>query len=141
MVLLHNFPPYQLTQPQVSTFKKKKKEKDEKAECVVPKEPRDLAQEKLQELLTGAEKARTNSLKLSGIAYAGELSKQLLNHAMGLEEMYKQLSSDLKDASLSTSHFASWLSKIKSKEEFGEKAKASFPKMFFGFVHQNRVLV
>lgn len=138
MVLLHHRSPYQLTRPQVSIVKKKPKAKDEeKAEAVVPKEPRDLAQEKLQDLLTGAEKARTNSLKLSSIAYASELSQQLLNHAEDLEKMYKELSSDLKEASLPPARFKSWISKIKSKEEFGEKAKASFINMFFRFVHQN----
>ena len=67
---------------------KKPKDDKQQVEEVVPKTEKDLAQEKLQDLLSGAEKARTNSLKLSGIQYAKELSGQLLKHAEDLEKMF-----------------------------------------------------
>lgn len=83
---------------QVAAPKKlpKKKEEKDNAEKLVPKTEKDLANEKLQDLLSGAEKARTNSLKLSGIQYAKELSGQCLKHAEDLEKMFKELTADLK---------------------------------------------
>ena len=89
------------------------------------KSMKELAQEKLDSLLSGAEKARTNSLKPSSIQYASELSDQLLGYAKDLETMYKDLTADLKKHD-DPSKFKSWLAKIQEKEAFGEKAKAWF---------------
>lgn len=112
---------------QVAAPKKlpKKKEEKDNAEKLVPKTEKDLANEKLQDLLSGAEKARTNSLKLSGIQYAKELSGQCLKHAEDLEKMFKELTADLK-AKDEPKTFRKWLRKIQEKEAFGEKAKAGF---------------
>ena len=77
----------------------------------MPKSMKELAQEKLDSLLSGAEKARTNSLKLSSIQYASELSDQLLGYAKDLETMYKDLTADLKKHD-DPSKFQSWLANL-----------------------------
>lgn len=56
------------------------------------------------------------------MAYAGDLSEQLLAHAQQLETLFKdlQMAVDKKDEDLMQTH----LETLKSKQEFGEKIQA-----------------
>ena len=107
---------------EVASAPKKKVEKREQSEKVEPKTVFDLASEKLAEILASASLARTNSLKLAGIEYAGQLQQQLLDHATCLEDLYKALQAGVKSGS--AEKVKDTLKKLKPKEEFGEKAKA-----------------
>lgn len=71
--------------------KKKKVEKPEKSEDATPLTTEEKAKEAMKDLLADAAKARIESLKLSSMPYASELSSKLLDHAKKLEQFYKDV--------------------------------------------------
>lgn len=66
-------------------------EKPEKSEDATPLTTEEKAKEAMKDLLADAAKARIESLKLSSIPYASELSSKLLDHAKKLEQFYKDV--------------------------------------------------
>eukprot|EP00438_Fugacium_kawagutii_P031805 Skav203276 [mRNA] locus=scaffold324:104017:104295:+ [translate_table: standard] len=83
----------------------------------------ELALDHLPEMLKTAGNARSQSIKLSGVNFAGDLAKQLLTFAEELEGLFKELRDAVGDKD--EPKVIQVLSEIKSKEEAGEKAKAS----------------
>lgn len=98
-----------------------KKAKD-KAEKVEPKTMAEFVDEQLPEVLKMATTARGLSIKLTGVAYAGDLSSKMLDHAVQLEKCFKDLR-DAKDSG-DENKMKSMMDIIQKKAEFGEKAKA-----------------
>ena len=81
------------------------------------------AQDLLPDLLSDAAKARTESIKLSSVPYAKELSHQLLAHASKLEGYYKSLKQALEDKE-PEKQLKSLVQKITDANVFTEKAQA-----------------
>ena len=78
--------------------KKKESEEDEsKSKEVVPETWHGKCQASLPTILKDAADARTASIKLNGMEYAGELSTQLLEHAQKLEVLYSTINRNLAD--------------------------------------------
>ena len=77
----------------------------------------------MPQLLSDAATARTQSINLGTLEYAGELSKQLHTHAKGLEALFKTIQKAL-DRKASERELSKLLEEAKEKEAFGEKAKA-----------------
>ncbi|CAK9085117.1 unnamed protein product, partial [Durusdinium trenchii] len=75
----------------VAAPKKKKKEEQEQAQEVEPQTWAEKAQTLLPDMLKEACEARKLSIKLGGLEFAQELSKDLLSHAGQLEQSYKKL--------------------------------------------------
>lgn len=94
----------------------------EKAEKVEPKTYTEYVAEQLPEVLKMATNARGLSIKLTDVAYAGDLSTKLLDHAGQLETGYKELKA-AKDSG-DEDKMRSIMDDIAKKTEFGEKAKA-----------------
>ena len=92
---------------------------------------RELAAEKMPDMLKDAGSARQQSIKLDGVAYAGDLAKELLNLAEELEGLYQSLQKALKGKNDPVIY--GLLQKVKAQEEANEKAKAGlgrFPAVF-----------
>ena len=104
--------------------KKVKEESGEKSEPVEPETVQDRANAALPTILKDASDARTASIKLTNMEYAGELSKQLLDHAQKLEKLYSKLSQDL--AGNDEKVLKKDLKHLSSLSEFGSKAQARF---------------
>lgn len=104
--------------------KKAKEESAEKSEPVQPETTQEKANAALPLILKDASDARTASIKLTNMEYAGELSKQLLDHAQKLEKLYSKLSQELegKDEKLLRKR----LQEVSALGEFGSKAQARF---------------
>ena len=102
--------------------KKAPKKKEEQTEKVEPKTVREIAAEKMPEMLKDAGAARQQSIKLNGVAYAGDLAKELLGLAQEIEGLYQPIQKALKGKDDNV--ISSLLEKLKSKEEANEKAKA-----------------
>jgi len=111
-----------LHQVQAAPKKKTKKEED-KAEEMKPQSWESKASDSLGELLANAAKARTMSIKLNSVEYAGELSKQLLEHASLLEKYYQELNEALQKK-LGDGVLKKLLTKIDDVEAFASKAQA-----------------
>lgn len=114
--------------------KKKKAIKDEngeKSEPVTPETTQEKANAALSSILKDASDARTSSIKLTNMEYAGELSKQLLDHALKLEKLYSKLSQDLagNDERVLKGH----LQKMSALSDFGSKAQARFDEETYVF--------
>lgn len=108
---------------QAAPVKSKKKEKEKnKSEEVVPKTLEETAKDEMAEILKVAASSRTKSMELSNIQYAAELSKQLLDYAVSLEEIYKDLRKAVEDKS--EANMQKTLDLVQKKKAFGEKAKA-----------------
>ena len=102
--------------------KKVPKKKDEQIEKVEPKTVREAAAEKMPDMLKDAGAARQQSIKLDGVAYAGDLAKELLGLAEELEGLYQSMQKALKGQD--DTIVCDLLEKLKDKEEANEKAKA-----------------
>ena len=102
--------------------KKRPKSKKEEAEKVDPETITKVAQDQLPEILKLAGSARGQSIKLSNVPYAGDLSEKLLTHAQELETLFKDLQGavDKNDEE----SMQAYLDDLKSKEEFGQKIQA-----------------
>ena len=74
-----------------SLVKKKKEPKEEKSEEAQPQITQEKAKDALTDLLNDAATSRTESIKLSHVAYASELSTQLLERAAKLEKFYQDI--------------------------------------------------
>lgn len=108
---------------QVAALPKKKAIKDkDKSEPVEPKGFNELAADRMEKSLGLAAKARTQSISLEGVQYAGELSKQLLDHATKLEGHFKKLKEAV--STENTKKISLLLREAAALDEFGEKAKA-----------------
>ena len=103
--------------------KKKPKKEEDQSEELKPQSWESKASDSLGELLANAAKARTMSIKLNSVEYAGELSKQLLDHASLLETYYQDLNEALQKKS-GDSVLKKLLSKIEDAEAFASKAQA-----------------
>ena len=93
-----------------------------------PKTLREVALEKLSDMLKDAGGARQQSIKLKGIDYAGNLADELLQFATSLENVYGELQQALKEED--GDKVTSILADIKLKEEAGAKAKARYSRHF-----------
>ena len=105
--------------------KAKDKENADKdpAEEVVPQTWEEKAKDAMGELLSDAAKARTESIKLSNVPYAKELSGQLLQHAAKLESFYKEIEKNV-TAGASEKEFKSLMKKVIEATAFTAKAQA-----------------
>ena len=102
--------------------KKTKEESGEKSEKVEPETIQDKANAALPLILKDASDARTSSIKLTNMEYAGELSKQLLDHAQKLEKLYSKLSQEV--AGKDEKVLKKRLQELSVLGEFGSKAQA-----------------
>ena len=103
----------------------KKKPKPEKpvAEDATPQTLEEKVKTCMGELLPLAATARTQSIKLSSVEYAGELSGQLLEHAKALESLFKKFQTTL-DAKGDEKAFKGLFKHMETLKSFGEKSKA-----------------
>lgn len=108
---------------EVAVTKKKKTTTEEKAQEVVPKTPYDMVADKNPELLNTAATARKHAINLNGLDYAGELSKQLLDLAVSMENLFKVCQEKLKKEK-DEKVFKKLLKEMHEKDAFWEKAKA-----------------
>ena len=102
--------------------KKPRKETTGEAEKVEPKTMSEEVEDILPDVLKSAGVSRQQAIKLTNIPYAGDLSKNLLDHAGDLEDVFKKMraAKDDNNENLMRKLFA----QLKQKEEFGDKAKA-----------------
>lgn len=111
----------------VAAPKRKPKEKEnadkDKAEEVAPQTWEEKAKDAMGELLSDAAKARTESIKLSNVPYAKELSGQLLQHAAKLEGFYKEIEKNVSEQA-SEKEFKSLMKKVIEATAFTAKAQA-----------------
>ena len=116
--------PFQVAAPP----KKKRKTEEEKpeAEVVKPGTWSQRATSLLSSLLADAASARTSSIKLNDMEYAGELSTQLLDHAKSLEALYQSTSKALAEGS-EDKVLKGFVNKAHKLDEFGAKAQAWIP--------------
>lgn len=115
---------------QVGTNPKPKKRETEvpKSEELVPKSQLELLRETLPKLLSYSATSRTQSISLSNVEYAAELSKQLLSHAESVEELFKKVQKTV-DSGAEDKVLGALLEEVKVKEAFQEKAKAGSANM------------
>lgn len=106
----------------MSAVKKKPKKEVQEAEKVTPKTYKEVAEERMAELLKFAGEARKSHIKLTNVAYGQALSKELLTLAEAVESLFKDMQAALDAGNEKT--LVSLLEKAKLKEEEGEKAKA-----------------
>ena len=85
----------------------------------------ELLKDRCQEILNTAALARKQSINLSTIPYAVELSKQLLSFADGMEKLFKNISIALQNGATEKA-CEGFLKKLVEKDEFWTKAKAGF---------------
>lgn len=104
--------------------KKPKPEEEPKSEEVVPKTSLDLLKETLPKLLSYAATARTQSISLSNVEYASELSQQLLKHAESMEQLFKRVQKATDNPVDDDKILTGLLDQVRSNEAFHEKAKA-----------------
>ena len=97
-------------------------------EKVGPKTVRELAVEKMPDMLKDA----GQSIKLDGVAYAGDLAKELLSLAEELEGLYQSMQKALKGKDEAI--ISNLLEKVKAKEDANEKAKAGLGRLPAGFI-------
>jgi len=105
--------------------KKTRKDEDEKAEEAKPLSWEEKAQQIKGDLLVDSAKCRTESIKLSSIPYAKELSSQLLQHASKLEDLYKGFQKALED-NAGEKILKGLVSKANDLSAFTSKAQAWF---------------
>lgn len=108
------------------TKKDTEKKGQGESEKLEPESWTSKATDTLPTMLTAAAKARTLSIKLGTVEYAGELSKQLLDHASKLENLYQDLQKAVKDQA-SDKTLKSLFQQIVPETTFGEKAQARWP--------------
>ena len=105
---------------------KKKKNADEDTSSK-PVEPATLAEKvasALPTVLKSSSDARTASIKLGTTEYAGELAKQLLDHAQKLEQLYTKMSEATSPGSSATDKdLKALVNKLESLTAFGAKAQ------------------
>ena len=126
---------------EVQAQPKKKKAKEEsakKSETVQPETTQDKANAALPLILKDASDSRTASIKLSNMEYAGELSKQLLEHAQKLEKLYSKLSQDV--AGNDEKLLKKYLQEASALGEFGSKAQARFDEEKYTHIHMRNHL-
>ena len=111
--------------------KKRKKEDEEetKSKEVIPETWHGKCQAALPQMLKDAADARTASIKLTGMEYAGELSKQLLGHAQKLEGLYSKLNQDLASDGSTEKMFKRHMTSLQELSVFGTKAQVGLGKV------------
>ncbi|CAK9067307.1 unnamed protein product [Durusdinium trenchii] len=102
---------------------KRSKERDGLVDPVKPQTTEEKLSSYMQDLLAHAATARTQSIKLSTVGYATELSAQLLDHAKKLEVTFKtgQDALKIKDEKEMTA----LIKKVDKLIAFGDQAKAA----------------
>ena len=102
--------------------KKKRRSRRKKQKRLFQRTITKTTEDRLPEILKLAGSARGQSIKLTNVPYAGDLSEKLLVHAQQLETIFKdlQMALDKKDEGLMETH----LDALKTKEEFGQKIQA-----------------
>ena len=113
--------------------KKKKEPKEDKSEEAQPQTVQEKAQDALKDLLSDAATSRTESIKLSHVAYASELSSQLLNRAAKLEKFYQDIQKALGESDEKA--LRSLLAEVNKAKAFTAQAKAGL----FGMVELGEV--
>lgn len=88
-----------------------------------PKTPLERATAIMSDLLPLAATARTQSIKLSTVEYAGELSAQLLEHAKQLEGLFKKFKKAV-DKKASPADLQPLFKQFDQMKLCGEKSKA-----------------
>ena len=105
---------------------KKKKSTDDETNSK-PVEPATLAEKvasALPTVLKSSSDARTASIKLGTTEYAGELAKQLLEHAQKLEQLYTKMSEATSPGSNATDKdLKALVNKLENLTAFGAKAQ------------------
>lgn len=104
---------------------RKEDDDDDKAEEAKPQSWEDKAKEMKGELLVDSAKCRTESIKLSSIPYAKELSSQLLQHASKLEDLYKGFEKSLEE-NAGEKALKGLIAKANDLNAFTSKAQAWF---------------
>lgn len=102
---------------------KKKPKKEEDKEDMEPKSLLDELKEKMTEMLNAASTARTQSVKLHDVEYAGDLCNELVEHASNLGDFFKKVQKAL-DLKPDDSTLKALKKKAEAKIEAGEQAKA-----------------
>ena len=107
----------------MSAPKKVQKPSSGEVEEAKPKTPLERATAIMSDLLPLAATARTQSIKLSTVEYAGELSAQLLEHAKQLEGLFKKFKKAV-DKKSSPADLQPLFKQFDQMKLFGEKSKA-----------------
>ena len=102
--------------------KKTKKEKGD-PEVVVPKGPKEMAEDFMPDMLKSLNQARSHAIKLTNVTYGKDLAQNLLDFAVGMEELYKAMQEAL-DRSDVPNLVALFHEAKKMEETSGGKAKA-----------------
>lgn len=89
-----------------------------------PKTGKEKLQAKLPEFLKAAGVSRTASITISGLEYATELSKSLLDHAEKMEAYYKKGKSAVEGNDTSEKSFKKILAHMETLEVENDKLKA-----------------
>lgn len=74
-------------------------------------------------VLDRATKARTKSIQLKGMEFAGELAEHMLQHAGAMETLYSSLKAAVSDEKPSERKIAEMLQQVESKNKWFEKAE------------------
>ena len=110
---------------QVTVLPKKKKTEDDSSSK--PVEPETLAEKvaaALPTVLKDSSDARTASIKLGTTEYAGELAKQLLDHARKLEQLYTRMSEAMAPGSnVTDKELKRLVNELETLTAFGTKAQ------------------
>jgi len=101
------------------------KAKPEKAEELKAETPKDKMNELIEASLKEAGLARTSAITLSGLDYAEDLSKVLLTHVQGVEDLFKEVQLLNKKADATPKEFKKMIKKIETKSEGTKKLQAS----------------
>lgn len=102
---------------------KRKTTKDD-PERVEPKTTKELAESHMSDMLKSAGNARSQSIKLSLVAYGKDLADELLQYAVSVESLFKKMQKAVVDGD--KKNLAKLLEEAKNKDAQGEKAKAWF---------------
>ena len=75
-------------------------------------------------VLDRATKARTKSIQLKGMEFAGELAEHLLQHAVQMETLYASLKAAVSAEKPSERKIAEIVQQVDSKSQWYDKAEA-----------------
>ena len=96
----------------------------ENAEEVKPRTPKEILAEVMDLTLKEAGVARTSSITLSGLEFAEDLSKVLLNHVTSVEKLFKEVQQVLRSKESTEKDFKRWTKKVQEKSDGTKKLQA-----------------
>ena len=120
-----------LTKDTVTKAKNRKKEKDEKAEEIVPSTRKQETIEKREQVLQAATHSRKYSLSLAHLNYSGELVSGLKNFSTKMENVYDKITKLMGEGREDEERWTKILEVIESQMKWYQQAEADLVVMFF----------